>query len=189
MVLIVGCVGLGLNVACVAILGGHGHDHGHGGHHHGHHHGSHDTEATTTTDSDVEVHNHNHGHDSHNGTALSVKAVLLHIAADALNNLAVIVSAIIMWKVPSQGPPSVYDTDHKEPKYYADPACTVAIAIMIILGTIPLTKRSGGALMDAAMKRGEDRPRQTGIELSEIACICRKNSNDKSTIVDEVRVT
>lgn len=182
--LIVGCIGLGLNILCVAILGGHGHDHGHdhGHSHHGHHHHSSTSTEATETHSDTEE------HDSHHGTALSIKAVLLHIAADALNNLAVIVSAVVMWKIPSGGPPG-HGKAHKEPKYYADPACTVAIAIMIILGTLPLTKKSGKALMDSAMKRREGTiTRSTGIELSEIGCICGKKSNEKSTTVDEVRL-
>ncbi|GBF65953.1 zinc/cadmium resistance protein [Trichophyton mentagrophytes] len=155
LVLIIGCVGILTNVVCAGILGADGH------HHHGHSHGhshSHDH-------GDPHAHSHEHHHDirsdeeklSH-GTALSIKAVLLHVAADALNNLAVIVSAAIIWKVPTQNSPEDrlhHDSEHNHygsphPKYYADPACTVFIAILIMASTGPVVLQSGRALVAAA---------------------------------------
>ncbi|KAM5445684.1 hypothetical protein MaudCBS49596_007239 [Microsporum audouinii] len=157
LVLIIGCVGILANVICACILGAdghhhHGHSHGHGhGHGHGHQHShDHDVAGNETRSSEDEKLSH--------GTALSMKAVLLHVAADALNNLAVIVSAAIIWKVPSENPPESrphHDSEHNHygsphAKYYADPACTVFIAILIMASTGPVVLQSGRALAAAA---------------------------------------
>ena len=128
--LIVGCVGFMLNVISALFL----HEHGHGpspevleeydrtefdlqnavdsvqltsrGAHHEHRH--------KISDSGAE-----HHHD------LGMMSVLVHIAGDALNNIGVVLAAVIMWQT------------HYAGRYYADPAVSMGIAIMIIFLAIP----------------------------------------------------
>ncbi|XP_012697397.1 zinc transporter 7 [Clupea harengus] len=105
---------------------GHGHDHGHGhGHDHGHDHG----------------HGHSHEdqcHDNHSPNSGKVankqilEGIFLHIVADTLGSIGVIISAILMQK---------YDL------MIADPVCSMLIALLIGVSVIPLLKQSIGILM------------------------------------------
>ncbi|KAF3916276.1 hypothetical protein ABW21_db0202152 [Orbilia brochopaga] len=145
LILIVGCVGLTLNLISAAFL----HDHeeevkqaiSSGG------------ESVPTTDiprssiqsaqlpqlhhlhrheklSPAEKTQHHHEHD------LGMMGVLLHVIGDAINNVGVIVVAIATWKAPNHA------------KYYADPAVSMFIALMIFLSAIPLVKKTGIILLD-----------------------------------------
>jgi len=52
--------------------------------------------------------------------------VLLHVIGDAANNVGVIIAAAVIWKA-------------KYPaRFYADPAVSMAIALMILFSAIPL---------------------------------------------------
>lgn len=62
----------------------------------------------------------------------------LHVVGDAINNVGVIISALVIWRVES------------DKRYYVDPAIGVFIAIMIFLTAIPLTKKAGCILMQTA---------------------------------------
>jgi zinc transporter 1 len=42
--------------------------------------------------------NHGHGH-SHGAGNMNMRGVFLHVMADALGSVVVIISAVIMWKV------------------------------------------------------------------------------------------
>jgi zinc transporter 1 len=64
--------------------------------------------------------------------------VLIHVIGDAINNIGVIASALIIWKA------------HGEGRYYADPAIGVFISIMIFLTAWPLTRSSGRILLQIA---------------------------------------
>lgn len=64
--------------------------------------------------------------------------VLIHVIGDAINNVGVIVSALVIWKTEGEN------------RYYIDPAIGVFIAIMIFLTALPLTKHSGGILLQIA---------------------------------------
>ncbi|XP_063819437.1 proton-coupled zinc antiporter SLC30A5 [Pseudophryne corroboree] len=91
---------------------GHGHSHGHG---HGNSHGDHG-------------HTHNHGH-SHGsgggGMNANMRGVFLHVLADTLGSVGVIVSTILIqqfgWLI-------------------ADPLCSLFIAVLIFGSVIPLLK-------------------------------------------------
>ncbi|XP_013147756.1 PREDICTED: zinc transporter 7 [Papilio polytes] len=101
---------------------GHGHGHSHGGHGHSHNHD----------------HGHGHGH-SHDdmeaptgaGSAI-MRGVFLHVLADTLGSVGVIISAILMrtfgWM-------------------RADPICSMAIALLIAASVLPLVRDSAGVLM------------------------------------------
>lgn len=85
---------------------------GHAHHGHGHDHGDHD---------------HGHSHDNEN-----MQGIFLHILADALGSVAVIISTLLT-------------------KYYGwsgwDPIASCIIAVLIFLSAIPLVKSSGARLM------------------------------------------
>jgi solute carrier family 30 (zinc transporter), member 1 len=72
---------------------------------------------------------------------------LIHVIGDALNNLGVIVAAIVMWRTswPS--------------RFYADPGVSMGISFMILLSAMPLVKNSGVILLQSA-------PR--GVDLSDV---------------------
>lgn len=64
--------------------------------------------------------------------------VFIHVVGDAINNIGVIASALIIWKA------------HGEARYYADPAIGVFISVMIFLTAWPLTRNSGRILLQTA---------------------------------------
>lgn len=115
--------------------GGHGHSHGgHGhsheskhGHDHGHSHGGHG-----------HSHDDQHCPDDHTltpgkGSSKQIlQGVFLHIVADTLGSVGVIISAILMQK---------YDL------MIADPICSMLIALLIGVSVVPLLRESIGILM------------------------------------------
>lgn len=56
--------------------------------------------------------------------------VLLHVIGDAANNVGVIIAAAVIWKTKYSA------------RFYADPAVSMAIALMIFISSIPLGMRS-----------------------------------------------
>ncbi|XP_021004485.1 zinc transporter 7 isoform X1 [Parasteatoda tepidariorum] len=116
----------------------HGHNHSHGGGDHGHSHGG-------------QSHNHEHGHNhshgfgndkseeqpTNGGNSQIMHGVFLHILADTLGSVGVIVSAILMsqfgWMI-------------------ADPICSMFIATLIGFSVIPLLKDSTSVLMQRTPK-------------------------------------
>ncbi|XP_022210012.1 zinc transporter 7 [Drosophila obscura] len=145
---------LGLLVNLVGIYafnhgGGHGHSHGGGGGGHGHSHGgggsasnhghshshneisNHNHEAITLDNG----HGHSHDHDSHGhshgdmggSNSQIMRGVFLHILADTLGSVGVIISAVLMqmfgWMI-------------------ADPICSIFISLLIALSVLGLIKES-----------------------------------------------
>ncbi|KAG2226677.1 hypothetical protein INT45_001024 [Circinella minor] len=109
--LLVSFVGLIVNlVGIFAFNHGHAHGHSHGGH--DHHHG----------------HDHGHGH----GHSANMQGVFLHILADTLGSVGVIVSTLLIQWFGWTG---------------FDPIASMFIAILIALSVIPLIKQSGAVLM------------------------------------------
>lgn len=94
---------------------GHGHEHGHN-QKHGHHFGSSDEPPEETKGSSKQI----------------LEGVFLHIVADALGSVGVIISTLLMqhygWMI-------------------ADPICSMLIALLIFISVIPLLKQSIGILM------------------------------------------
>ncbi|KIK60232.1 hypothetical protein GYMLUDRAFT_615361 [Collybiopsis luxurians FD-317 M1] len=133
-VLIVGCVGLALNILSVLFVHDHGHSHGHNG--------SQVPDAIELSDEIKLVHaSHHHTHSqpsnshSHN---LGLLAVLIHLCGDAVNNIGVIIAALLIWKL---------DSPHR---FYADPTASILISFIIFGTAIPLTARTGRILLEAA---------------------------------------
>ncbi|CAD6442095.1 e8efd19c-7341-4ced-b006-7e6c30f09fd3 [Sclerotinia trifoliorum] len=111
----------------------HSHDHGVGGHHHEHH---------TSRQSKHAAHNHNNkskksGGHGHNHDDMGMNAMILHVIGDALGNVGVIVTALIIWLTNWPG------------RLYADPAVSLFITIIILRSCIPLTKATAQILLQA----------------------------------------
>lgn len=93
--------------------GGHGHSHGHGsGHSHAHGHG----------------HSHSHGGASN----ANLQGVFLHILADTLGSVGVIVSSFLI---------------DQFGLLIADPICSMFIAVLIFISVLPLLKHSSCILV------------------------------------------
>ncbi|KAM0185710.1 hypothetical protein ACHAPA_011882 [Fusarium lateritium] len=156
LILIVGSVGLGLNVLVMSFLHEHDHEHGHKGHgKHDHADGTQDQEVTesgtndTTSEDETRLTSMTSNHHGHKHITVAVKSpgrdlgmmgVFIHVLGDAINNIGVIIAAVIIWKAKGEG------------RYYADPAVGVFISLMILLSAIPLVKNSGTILLQTAPK-------------------------------------
>jgi len=88
-------------------------------------------------------HNHNHNHDHHdeeNGHHhhhkfnLNVSAAFIHVLGDLIQNIGVMIAAIIIWAKPEW--------------YIADPICTFLFSILVAFTTIGLLRRSFNIFMD-----------------------------------------
>ncbi|KAH6644000.1 cation efflux family-domain-containing protein [Boeremia exigua] len=128
--LIVSILGFLVNIVGLTAFG-----HAHHGHGHSHDHGDHD-------------HGHGHSHDNEN-----MQGIFLHILADALGSVAVIISTLLT-------------------KYYGwsgwDPIASCIIAILIFLSAIPLVKSAGMRLMLSLPTDAEYGVRNTLQELSSL---------------------
>ncbi|KAI1005373.1 hypothetical protein K3495_g2846 [Podosphaera aphanis] len=146
LVMIMGCVGLALNIISVLFL--HDHHHHHDDTHipedfslrglnstssikkdeHFHKDHRHFTASAITSQ---HLHQHQHQHD------LGMMGVIVHLMGDAINNVGVIVAAIVIWKSEFPG------------RFYADPAVSMGISFMILATAIPLCKKVGSILMES----------------------------------------
>jgi zinc transporter 1 len=120
-------VGLTLNLISALFLHEHDHDHGSGA--------LNDPESATPSHA---THMHIISKPTKHGMDLGMLGVLIHVLGDAINNIGVIISALIIWFVKSPN------------RFYADPAVSTWIAIMILISAVPLTKRSGKILLQSA---------------------------------------
>uniref|UniRef100_A0A670IW27 Zinc transporter n=1 Tax=Podarcis muralis TaxID=64176 RepID=A0A670IW27_PODMU len=113
--------------------GGHGHSHGSAlshGHSHGGHGHSHDSKQGH---GHGHSHDHSHGHgDSQSQDYCHGKCVFLHIVADTLGSVGVIISALLMQNYGLM---------------IADPICSMLIAMLIGVSVVPLLRESIGILM------------------------------------------
>jgi len=95
-------------------------------------------------------HNHNHDHDHkeheekngedgshhhhHHKFNLNVSAAFIHVLGDIIQNIGVMIAAIIIWARPDW--------------YIADPICTFLFSILVVITTIGLLRRSFSVFMD-----------------------------------------
>ncbi|KAL9008945.1 MAG: hypothetical protein Q9173_005980 [Seirophora scorigena] len=140
LVLIMGCVGLTLNLISALFL----HEH--------HHHGSvdHDGEAHSIPDpsqntsmelADTAHANHKHHKLSLQGPSghdIGMLGVVLHVLSDAINNLGVIIAALVI------------HLTHSPSRFYADPGVSMGISFMILLSSYPLLTSAGSILLQSA---------------------------------------
>jgi zinc transporter 1 len=102
--------------------------------------------GTSTSDKrksyDHKTHNHaqpreasgGHGHDHGD---LNMRGIFLHVMGDALGNIGVIGSALVIWLTKWPG------------RYYADPAISLVITCIILASAIPLCKAASRILLQA----------------------------------------
>lgn len=107
------------------------------------HHKSRSTSRASRRDSGLHRnHNHNkprkpgksHGH---NHGDMGMNAMVLHVLGDALGNVGVIATALIIWLTNWSG------------RFYADPAVSLFIALIILRSALPLTKATAKILLQA----------------------------------------
>ncbi|KAF3387427.1 Zinc/cadmium resistance protein [Penicillium rolfsii] len=166
LVMIVGCIGLGLNVVSALFLHEHGHGHDHTSSevieygmspasdcdedsiskHRDHKHPRFENTVSGHCHDHEDSHGHGHSH-GHDHGDLGMMGVLLHVLCDAANNLGVIAAALVIWLAKYDG------------RYYADPGVSMGIAIMIIVSSIPLVRTTGLILLESA---------PTGVNLTDV---------------------
>ncbi|KAB8255353.1 cation efflux protein [Aspergillus pseudonomiae] len=82
-------------------------------------------------------HGHSHGHGHGHGHDLNMRGVFLHVMGDALGNVGVIASALVIWL-----------TDY-EWRFYVDPGISLVITVIILASAIPLCKAASRILLQA----------------------------------------
>lgn len=109
------------------------HGHSHGGKSHGHSHGSNSDHHGHSHDND-----HGHSHGKSDGGNKIFEGIFLHILADTLGSVGVIISSLLIrffgWNI-------------------ADPICSMIIAALITMSVIPLLRDSVGILMQRQPKQ------------------------------------
>ncbi|RAL16157.1 cation diffusion facilitator family transporter [Aspergillus homomorphus CBS 101889] len=155
LILIIGCIGLALNILSATFL--HEHDHSHdniSGHTHSDENpegGVHEVNSCARYSCQVYAYHTGHRHNNlqtpKKGYDLGMLGVLIHVLGDAINNVGVIIAALIIWL-----------TDYAS-RYYADPAVSMAIALMILGTSIPLVRSAGIILLESVPK---------GIDVSDV---------------------
>ena len=149
--ILVSFLGLVVNIIGLVFAHDHGdHDHEHG-HDHSHHHSNehcydekhHHNESSEENEKlEEEKHEHEHSHEKENKETHShhhhehknenIYAIYIHILADTLGSVAVLISSFLV-------------------KYYklyiSDPICSLFISAMIIFSTIPVLKNASMSLL------------------------------------------
>ncbi|EXJ88375.1 CDF family cation efflux system protein [Capronia coronata CBS 617.96] len=96
---------------------------------------SHSAHNHNQTKDDHEGHGHGGGHG--HGHDLNMRGVFLHVLGDALGNIGVIASALIIWQTTFPG------------RYYFDPGISLVITVIILYSAIPLCKAASRILLQA----------------------------------------
>ncbi|KAJ9633293.1 Zinc resistance conferring protein [Knufia peltigerae] len=80
---------------------------------------------------------HGHGGHGHSHGDLNMRGVFLHVLGDALGNIGVIASALIIWLTTFPA------------RYYFDPGISLVITVIILYSAIPLCKAASRILLQA----------------------------------------
>uniref|UniRef100_A0A7E4ZTT1 ZT_dimer domain-containing protein n=1 Tax=Panagrellus redivivus TaxID=6233 RepID=A0A7E4ZTT1_PANRE len=150
-VLLVGVIGLIINLIGMFLF--HGHAHGHS-HSHDHRpptvegeashliatHGALALADLENVEEDTSTSNsgHSHGHNGH----LNMRGVFLHILSDAIGSVIVIATALVSWLVPG------YDSL----KLYMDPCLSLVMVCLMICTTLPLVRETALILLQTTPK-------------------------------------
>ncbi|RMZ89622.1 hypothetical protein DV736_g3148, partial [Chaetothyriales sp. CBS 134916] len=84
-----------------------------------------------------DAHDGGHGGHGHSHGDLNMRGVFLHVLGDALGNIGVIATALIIWLCSFPG------------RYYFDPAISLVITAIILWSAIPLCKAASRILLQA----------------------------------------
>lgn len=90
-----------------------------------HIHGSLSSEGNALAHDQTE-HNHGHGHNQPQSGSMNMRALLLHVLGDALGNVGVISTGLVIWF-------STWSF-----KYYFDPVISLVITVIIFSSALPL---------------------------------------------------
>ena len=144
--ILVSFIGLLVNIVGLVFAHDHGDDsHDHHHHHHEHHHENENCESHDLNKCEEKEHKHEHEHEhehehkhenkhehKHEHKNENIYAIYIHILADTLGSVAVLISAFLI-------------------KYYqlyiSDPICSLFISAMIIFSTIPVLKNASMTLL------------------------------------------
>jgi len=161
LMLIVGVLGLVINLIGLVLFGshghshggGHGHSHGGGGHghshgDHGHSHGSNAEKAKLSPQHEASAEKEGESSEDESdpveaekkaiiksSAQLNMRAVFLHVMGDALGSVVVIISALVIMYV------------EQDWKYKVDPAMSMVMVCIILSTTIPLLRESAMILL------------------------------------------
>lgn len=143
LILLVGGIGLAINLFGMLLFGdvGHGHSHDGGSHGHSHDNGSgHENHGQSNGADD----NHGHAHGEKkekdkpkSGHQMNITGVFLHVMADALGSVVVMISASVIW---------LTDWQYRD---YLDPVLSLVIVIIICTTTWPLLRDSTLILLNS----------------------------------------
>ncbi len=136
-VLIVGSIGLFINLLGLTIFHEHSHGHSHSNHSHSNHSHSHEEEIIEQIDTLIVVSEDIDKKEEKFIYSSNMHGVFLHILSDALGSIAVIFSALCSWLL------------EWEYKKYIDPLVTIFICFLILLSTFPLLKYSVKIVLQA----------------------------------------
>ena len=132
--ILVSFIGLLVNIVGLVFAHDHGddsHDHHHHHHHEHEHNENNETHDLNKCEEKEQNHHHEHKH-SHEHKNENIYAIYIHILADTLGSVAVLISAFLI-------------------KYYklyiSDPICSLFISAMIIVSTIPVLKNASMTLL------------------------------------------
>lgn len=154
MILIVGCCGLLLNIVGLFLFHEHGHSHGGHSHSHGGSLSDEENDSLSTNVADywpdnvvdranneqsplLGGHSHSHAGAPKKTKSLNMEGVFLHVLGDALGNVGVIITALIIWK-----------TNYSW-RYYADPITSLVITAIIFSTALPLCRKALNILLQA----------------------------------------
>lgn len=77
------------------------------------------------------------GHHGHSHSDMNIRGLFLHVLGDALGNVGVMISALIIWLATSPA------------RYYADPAISLVITLIILKTAVPMCKDTAKPLLQA----------------------------------------
>ncbi len=158
LVLIVGSLGMAVNVIGMIMFCGHAHHHHHGDDDHHHHHGhshSHDHnhshehahEHGHDHDHDHEQgHGHSHGHShghNHSHANFNMIGVFLHVFGDFLGSIGVVITAGLLL---------IFDVNKHKWLLYVDPAISAILGTIILFSSIPLVINCSKILLQRVPK-------------------------------------
>jgi len=164
LILWVGTMGLVVNLVGLCLFHEHGSSHGHS---HGISRSTH-SHLTDLADKDPEKegipeitysgseksggHGHSHAHHghSHDAANMNMRGVFLHVMADALGSVIVIISALIMWFLPCQEETEdgeFVDLPENQWTKYVDPGLSLMLVLLILKSVWPLLIESALILL------------------------------------------